>query len=93
MDEDKWIILDNWALIWKETGKRVQRGEAVADHVPGWSSPGWVVSGGTPPKHAGSTGRVWLRMGLSTREYFATVIKAEWVELTAMQALVTGIRE
>lgn len=41
-----------------------------------------VVTGGEPPLHRGSTGRVRVVERLSglTREYFPSVVGAEWIE-------------
>lgn len=42
----------------------------------------FTITGGSPPHHSGSTGRVWVTddTGNGTREYFPTVIGAKWVK-------------
>lgn len=40
-----------------------------------------VVTGSREPHHEGSTGRVYLKYGKYTGEYFPGVINAEWVEV------------
>ncbi len=38
-----------------------------------------VVIGMTPPRHSGSTGRVYVQTGDMRREFFPSVCNMEWV--------------
>ena len=87
MDTIQW---NEWVLVWAESGERVRKGDPA-----GGEFENWTVNGGAPPRHEGSTGKVWISSGQggSVREYYPSVIKAKWINQTAMQTLAQGIQE
>lgn len=66
-------------LIDKRTNTEIKTGDIVRD----FRGAAWVYEGGQPPHTENSTGKVWLhdltekRM---TREFYPSVIGAEWVK-------------
>ena len=64
-------------LVYKSTQKEVKKGDG---HVIRGDV--LVVAGWEKPRHPGSTGRVYVReeSGKMSREYYPSVIGAEWIE-------------
>jgi hypothetical protein len=67
------ITYDNWKLVSKD-GKPVNRGDKAISH----RNEEYIITGGRPPLHMGSTGRVWVEGG---GEYFPTVFDLKWEEV------------
>lgn len=78
----KTVTRDGWTLVRAKSKLHVHHGESVA------SSRGELamVAGGAPPKHAASTGRVYVIEAADhangsdyCREYFPSVFNLEWI--------------
>lgn len=71
------IIKDGWRLVDSE-GYLVREGNQFK------TSRGatLVVTGGRPPLHSGSTGRVWVTEDGKSREYFPNVIDCKWEQVS-----------
>lgn len=69
------ITHDNWKLVDKD-GNIVHRGYKGTTH----RGEEYVITGGRPPAHLGSTGRVWVEGG---GEFFPTVFDFKW-EMTGL---------
>ena len=67
------ITHDNWKLVDKD-GNIVHHGYKGTTH----RGEEYVITGGRPPLHLGSTGRVWVEGG---GEYFPTVFDLKWEEV------------
>lgn len=65
------IKVDDQVLVDIYTGWPLQVGEFRKSH----SGEIYEVTGGRPPQHPGSTGRIWVRGA----EYFPGVLDAKWV--------------
>ena len=52
----------------------------VGDEVESSRGDTYTVTGGNPPAHAGSSGRVFVEADGRSAEYFPSVIGAKWVE-------------
>jgi len=76
---------DGWTLVRSESKVTVSHGEAL--HSFRGRSDSYTIVGGHPPRHAASTGRVYVVEGsdLSNvsdyycREFFPSVFGLEWV--------------
>lgn len=66
------MFIGDWVLVREDTNLRVDAGDPV------WSFRGEqsVLIGGHPPRHAGSTGRVYVEGG---GEYFPSVFGLIWL--------------
>lgn len=65
---------DNWVLVRAESKTPVFAGESL--HSFRGRSDGHVLTGGRPPVHAASTGRVYVEPG---GEFFPSVFGLQWV--------------
>ena len=68
-------------LVLVESGRVIE----VGDRLPDFRGDMVTVQGMTPPRHSGSTGRVYVLPDGSTmrREFFPSVIGAAWVAADA----------
>jgi len=66
-----------WALVYKSTGAKVVHNELIRD----FRGEAWIVTGGNPPHHSASTGKIWATQlgGEGTRELFPQVFELEWL--------------
>ena len=66
-----------WALVYKYTGAIVVHNELIRD----FRGEAWIVTGGNPPHHSASTGKIWATQlgGEGTRELFPQVFELEWL--------------
>lgn len=64
------ITYDNWKLV-NRHGMAVARGDRATSH----RGEEYTITGGRPPVHQGSTGRVWVEGG---GEFFPTVFDLKW---------------
>lgn len=70
------IIESNWQLVYKHDGSPVHRGDRVATSKRDYVA---TVTGGRPPHHSGSTGRVYIvEENGAEREYFPQCFDLEW---------------
>jgi len=69
------ITHENWKLVDKD-GNAVYRGYKATSH----RGDEYIITGGRPPAHLGSTGRVWVEGG---GEFFPTVFDFKW-EMTGL---------
>ncbi len=65
-----------WRLVRQEDGQPVQLGERLATRTAREFKDGATLTGGRPPLHAASTGRVWVD---GCGEYFPSVFGLQWV--------------
>ena len=71
------ITNGNYKLVYISNGLYVHLNDAVIHN----QEPGWQISGGEAPRHAGSTGRVYLanvETGQS-RIFFPNVAGCQWI--------------
>jgi hypothetical protein len=71
-------IMDHKGYCWKlvdEEGHTALRNEEVND----FRGDPWQLTGGRPPVHEGSTGRVYARKGETSGEFFPNVFNLKWV--------------
>ena len=66
-----------WVLVYKSTGAIVVHNELIRD----FRGEAWIVTGGNPPHHSASTGKIWATQlgGEGTRELFPQVFELEWL--------------
>ena len=66
-----------WALVYKATGERVVHNELIRD----FRGEAWIVTGGNPPQHSASTGKVWATKLESdwNRELYPQVFELQWL--------------
>lgn len=71
------IIKPGWELVYKHDGSKVHTGDKVATSKRDYVA---TVTGGRPPHHAGSTGRVFVFNPSTNREeeYFPQCFDLEW---------------
>jgi hypothetical protein len=81
---DMTVERDGWTLVRSESKAPVSPGEAL--HSFRGRSDRYTLAGGHPPKHAASTGRVYVVEGTDLangshycREFFPSVFGLEWV--------------
>ena len=69
--------VDDWTLVNAKTGVEV----SVGDEVVTFRGDKCVLSGGRPPAHSASTGRVYVKANPDgyAAEYFPSVVGAKWV--------------
>lgn len=69
---------DNWVLVDDMTGWPVRIGD-VRESNRGET---YVVTGGRPPLHLSSTGRIYVALGgaAPTTEFFPSVFNARWID-------------
>jgi len=65
-------------LVYAKTGEPVCTGDGVTT----WRGDAYIVTGGAPPRHEGSTGRIYVRIAGEDgeREFFPSVFECKWVE-------------
>ena len=73
--------MTTWTLVRQDTNLPVEPGDTVFD-FRGEAS---ILTGGRPPQHAGSTGRVWVDDGC---EYYPSVFGLTWVRGTISPRIV-----
>ena len=64
----------NWSLV-TESGELAVEG---AEYLT-FRGEKVILTGGRPPHKEGSSGKVYLQEGTSTREYYPSVINLKWV--------------
>lgn len=69
------IIKPGWQLVYKHDGLPVHAGDKVATSNRDYTA---VVTGGRPPHHSLSTGRVYVQEDGAEREYFPQCFDLEW---------------
>tara|TARA_R110000822_G_scaffold78020_7_gene186927 strand:+ start:1030 stop:1287 length:258 start_codon:yes stop_codon:yes gene_type:complete len=74
----KYITKQGWTLVHKETGDRVVQDELVKS----FRDESYIITGGNPPHHSGSTGKVHVTpvadTGAWNRELYPQVFELEW---------------
>ena len=65
-------------LILERTGEPIR----IGDGVTSFRGEAYIVTGGEPPRHEGSTGRIWVREAGTPNEteFFPGVFECKWVE-------------
>lgn len=66
--------MSHWTLVRQDTNLPVKPGDMVFDS----RGKACTLTGGRPPQHAGSTGRVWVESGA---EFFPSVFGLAWKQL------------
>lgn len=71
------ITSGNWVLIHEKSGTIVCVGETIKSR-----NGNARITGGRPPQHAGSSGRVWIgkKKSFITNEYFPHVFDLKWIQ-------------
>lgn len=66
-----------WALVYKSTGAIVVHNELIRD----FRGEAWIITGGNPPQHSASTGKVWATKLESDwdRELYPQVFELQWI--------------
>jgi hypothetical protein len=67
------ITSGQWVLV-HESGRPAQKGEEVTS----FRGEKMIITGGRPPHHSGSTGRIWVKENNSDREYYPSVCDLRW---------------
>jgi hypothetical protein len=70
-------MIKNGMRLVNQQGTEVNVGDKLTD----FRGDEWVVTGGQPPHHSGSSGRIYVEREGSQREFFPTVFDCVWKEL------------
>jgi hypothetical protein len=76
------IVGDGMVLINRIGGDMVRRG----DKMTGRDGTVYTVTDGRPPQHENSSGRIYVELSGSSREFFPHVFDCEWVECEPVEA-------